>query len=240
MPALIARVEAHLRKEPADARGWIAIAPVYMRMQRFAEAAEAYRRVLNLGAGDHATYASFGEALMLAQDGLITANARSAFNKAKQLAPDNPKPRYFLALADFQDGRKSEALAAWKELLAGAPADAPWRGTVEAQIARATGQGSFATVPALSQETIASAEQMPGDERQQMIEGMVEQLSTRLQEEGGKIEEWLRLARSQSVLGRKAEAGKTLATARSNFADAPEAIKQIDEMSRALNLDSAQ
>ena len=240
MPALIARVEAHLRKEPADVRGWTAIAPVYMRLQRFAEAAEAYRQVVNLGAGDHAVYANFGEALMLSQDGLITADARVAFNKANQLAPDEPKPRYFLALADYQDGRKTEAVAAWQALLAEAPADAPWRGTVEAQIASAVGSEAVATVPALSKETIASAEQMSGDDRQQMIEGMVERLSTRLREEGGKIEEWLRLARSQSVLGRKADAGKTLATARTKFAEVPDAIKQIDEMSRALNLDSTQ
>ena len=146
MPALIARVEAHLRKDPSDVRGWTAIAPVYMRLQRFAEAAEAYRRVITLGAGDHAVYASFGEALMLSQDGLITADARAAFNKANQLAPDEPKPRYFLALADYQDGRKDEAVTAWKALLAEAPAGAPWRGTVEAQIARATGHEGVATV----------------------------------------------------------------------------------------------
>ncbi len=240
MPELLARVEAHLRTNPNDLRGWSVIGPVYMRMRRYADAADAFRRVLNIGPPDAAVYASYGEALMLSQEGLVTVDAREAFTKANQLSPEQPKPRYFLALAAFQEGRKDEAIAAWKALLAEAPADAPWRETVESQIARAEGRSTAATVPALSQDTVSAAQEMAPEERQKMIEGMVDRLAQRLSTEGGAIEEWLRLARAQAVLGRKKDAGSTLATARAKFADTPTALTRIDELGRTMQIDGSQ
>lgn len=240
MPELLARVEAHLRTNPNDLRGWSVIAPVYMRLQRYGDAADAFRRVLNLGPPDAAVYASYGEALMLSQEGLVTVDAREAFTEANRLSPEQPKPRYFLALAAFQEGRKAEAIAAWKALLAEGPADAPWRGTVESQIARAEGRSPSVTAPALSQDTVSAAREMAPDERQKMIEGMVDRLAQRLSTEGGGLDEWLRLARAQAVLGRKKDAGSTLATARAKFADTPTALAQIEELGRTMQLDGSQ
>ena len=240
MPELLARVEAHLRTNPNDLRGWSVIGPVYMRLQRYADAADAFRRVLSLGPPDAAVYASYGEALMLSQQGLVTVDALEAFTEANRLSPEQPKPRYFLALAAFQEGRKDEAIAAWRALLADAPTDAPWRGTVESQIARAEGRSPAATAPALSQDTVSAAQDMAPEERQKMIEGMVDRLAQRLSTEGGAIEEWLRLARAQAVLGRKQEAGSTLATAKAKFADTPTALARIEELGRSMQIDAGQ
>ena len=43
---LIAKVEAHLREAPDDGRGWDVLAPVYMRMGEFQQAADAYARAI--------------------------------------------------------------------------------------------------------------------------------------------------------------------------------------------------
>ncbi|MFQ5626899.1 MAG: c-type cytochrome biogenesis protein CcmI, partial [Methyloligellaceae bacterium] len=40
--SLVAKVEARLRQHPEEGRGWELLAPVYMRQQRFAEAADAF------------------------------------------------------------------------------------------------------------------------------------------------------------------------------------------------------
>lgn len=45
---LIARVEAHLAQNPGDGRGWDILAPVYLRMGRFEDAANAYRNAIRL------------------------------------------------------------------------------------------------------------------------------------------------------------------------------------------------
>ncbi len=49
MAGLIARVEAHLERNPDDGRGWDVIAPVYMRLSRFDDATRAYRNALEAG-----------------------------------------------------------------------------------------------------------------------------------------------------------------------------------------------
>ena len=50
--ALVARVEAHLAKSPGDVAGWQVLAPVYRRMERYDDAANAYARILSLGPAD--------------------------------------------------------------------------------------------------------------------------------------------------------------------------------------------
>jgi cytochrome c-type biogenesis protein CcmH len=39
---LVARVEAHLRQHPEDGRGWDVLAPVYLRMGDYTQAADAF------------------------------------------------------------------------------------------------------------------------------------------------------------------------------------------------------
>jgi len=41
---LVARVEERLRINPEDGAGWSVIGPVYMRLGRYQEAAEAFRK----------------------------------------------------------------------------------------------------------------------------------------------------------------------------------------------------
>ena len=45
---LIAAVETRLRQKPEDGDGWDVIAPVYLRQQRFREAADAFARAIRL------------------------------------------------------------------------------------------------------------------------------------------------------------------------------------------------
>ncbi|MDB5540986.1 MAG: ccmI, partial [Devosia sp.] len=44
----VARIEAQLKLTPDDLRGWTVVAPAYMQMGRFADAANALRRVIEL------------------------------------------------------------------------------------------------------------------------------------------------------------------------------------------------
>jgi cytochrome c-type biogenesis protein CcmH len=48
LEAAIAKIEAHLAATPDDARGWRLLAPVYMRMGRYDDAANAFRQLLRL------------------------------------------------------------------------------------------------------------------------------------------------------------------------------------------------
>ena len=132
--AMIAKVERHLAGAPDDVQGWIVLAPAYKRLQRWNDAAAAFANIMRLGNGTPEMMASYGEMLVLANEGLVTAEASRAFSEALKLDPKLPKARYFHAVALKQEGKREEARALFEQLLTESPADAPWRAAVETEL----------------------------------------------------------------------------------------------------------
>lgn len=79
---LVSQVEAHLEHNPDDARGYAVVAPVYMRLGRFADAVNARRRLLALSGESADRQADLGEALAAAANGVVTVEAKAAFGKS--------------------------------------------------------------------------------------------------------------------------------------------------------------
>ena len=138
---LVAQVEQHLEKNPTDGRGWNVLAPVLARLGRFDDAVRAYRNSITYNGESAERRADLGEAIAAAAGGVVTAEAKAEFERALALNADDAKANYFLGLAAEQDGRKADAAAIWRAMLAKAPADAPWRPLVQAALARVGGGG---------------------------------------------------------------------------------------------------
>ncbi|MEQ8592548.1 MAG: c-type cytochrome biogenesis protein CcmI [Parvibaculum sp.] len=133
--ALVVRIERRLKAQPDDLQGWELIAPTYLRLGRYDDAAGAWTRAMILDGATAERLAARGEARVLAAEGRVTAGARADFEKAVALDAVEPRAQYFLGLADYDDGRRDAALGRWKALLAEAPEDAAWTAAVEARIA---------------------------------------------------------------------------------------------------------
>lgn len=248
LPNLVSQVEEQLQKRPNDVRGWSVLGPAYMRLRRFSDAADAFRKAAALAPKNADLQTSLGEALTMSEAGLVTADAHAAFEAALGLNPTQAKARFYLGIAAYQDGRKKEAITRWKELLADAPANAPWRRTVLSHIQRAEGAGSAearkseentqARPPALDKETLANAEQMSEADQQEMIKGMVNRLAERLAEDGNDLEGWMRLMRARTVLGQKDQAMKALADARDSFKDDEASLRRLNTFAKQLGLET--
>ncbi len=135
------------------------------------DAAHAWQRIVDLLGATADREANLGEALVTVANGTVTPDAKAAFDRARGLAPDDPRARFYLALALSQSGDKAGAAAAWRALIADAPKDAPWLPTANAELAKLSGPDA--------NDVPASASMTPA-ERQQMIEGMVASLATKL------------------------------------------------------------
>ncbi len=226
----LTRVENHLQLNPSDGRGWEVLAPIYLRTGRFDDAARAYANVaIHLGPTMD-RLVDVGEARVLAASGVVTADARAAFDEARKLAPLNPKGLYYLAIAREQDGDKAGAVADLKSLLAAAPADAGWKPMVEERIAAIEG------VPQAPQGGEAIAALAPQD-RMAAIRGMVEGLSVRLAERGGTAEEWGRLVRARAVMGERKLADEALARARAALASDAAGLASVESVARESGLE---
>src|ERR1700739_2729289 len=74
---LVAQVEAHLDKNPADGRGWRVLAPGLAKLGRFAEAARAYRNTITYAGDSSSRRADLGEAIAMGSGGVVTSEARA-------------------------------------------------------------------------------------------------------------------------------------------------------------------
>ncbi|MGY3551813.1 cytochrome c-type biogenesis protein CcmH [Bradyrhizobium sp. USDA 4472] len=232
---LVEQVQQHLEKNPTDGRGWNVLAPVLERLGRFDEAVRAYRNSITYNGESAERRSDLGEAIAAAASGVVTAEAKTEFERAHALNADDPKANYFLGLAAEQDGRRDDAADIWRALLAKAPANAPWRPLVQTSLARVGGGG--VTMPALSDETIAASRDMNDGDRNAMIRGMVERLATRLKQNGDDVEGWLRLVRAYLVMGDRDKAMGASADARQAVAKDSERLRQLNEGLKTLGLD---
>jgi cytochrome c-type biogenesis protein CcmH len=235
---LIAQVEEHLSRRPEDGRGWEVIAPVYLRLGRFDDAVKARRNALRLNGATGEREAALGEALVFAANGVVTAEAKAAFERAIALDANRVEARYFLGLAAEQDGDYSQAAATWRALLEAAPPDAPWIDVLRGALARVNPGGATGS-PRIdpSDEQVTASRQLGPEQRKAMIEGMVERLSERLHRDGADVDGWLRLVRSYLVLGQPEKARAAVIDARRALAGDAIKLRRLDDLLRGLGLE---
>jgi cytochrome c-type biogenesis protein CcmH len=235
---LIARVEAHLETNPEDGRGWEVVSPVYMRLGRFDDAVKARRNVLRLLGANATREADLGESLIGAANGIVTADAKAAFERALVHDPGDFRSRYFLGLAAEQDGAHTQAGEIWRGLLSQAPEDAPWIGLVRQSLARVDPNAAAAKAPIRgpTAEDVAAAGQLSAEQRAEMVRGMVERLAERLTREGSDVEGWLRLVRAYMVLGDRDKAASAANDARRALANEPDKLRRVEELAQGLGL----
>lgn len=179
----IARIEAQLKVKPDDVRGWTVIAPAYMQMGRFADAANALRKVIELDGPTADRETDLGEALMMANNGNAAGEPLELFRSASNRDVTHVRSRFYLAGEATRAGDFEKAKAEWQGLLKLSKGGEAWVASAE--------EGLAAAEAGLGGDMPANAD----------IAAMVEGLSSRLLSSGGTIDEWTRLVRSRLVLG---------------------------------------
>jgi cytochrome c-type biogenesis protein CcmH len=221
----LARIEGHLAANPTDGRGWAVLGPVYLRQQRYDDAARAFANAVSNGQDNADMLAGMGEAQILAAGGVVTSAARESLGAAVKRDAQNARARFFLAIGMEQDGDAAGAIAALRALVKDAQPGASWEPAVSQRLARLEAAQSGQAIAAL-----------PAPDQMTAIRGMVEGLSQRLKDSGGTLEDWLRLVRSQSVLGDKVQAREALSLARQRLAQDAGALEKLDALAGELGL----
>ena len=156
-----------------------------MSASGFAEAANAYRRVIALSGPTADLQTSLAEALLLGAGDAGSPEAIALLQEAAASDKTHPLSRLYLGAELTRNGRYPEAITAWQEAIALAKGDEPWLAAAHQGLAVAQNDG---VDPNAQQQS-------------DMIGDMVGGLATRLAAEGGTIEEWTQLVRAYLVLG---------------------------------------
>ena len=247
----VAEVETYMESNPRNGRGWELLAPVYLRLGRFDDAVRARRNALEIFGPDAAHLGDLGEAMVMASGGLVTAEAKSLFERANAADPEDVMAQYYLGLSAKQDGRRDEAEKRWRALVSRAGEGAEWLPLVKDALARIDEKGPPAVVAAPasgaakvapkgpSAREVAAAAQLAPAERNGMIEGMVARLARKMAENGSDVEGWLRLIKAYSVLGERDKALAAAANARSALAGNSDNLRRIGELAKELGLEGS-
>ena len=207
----IAQLEDRLRDAPDDAEGQALLARSYASIGEYQKAIAAYGEANRLTEGrDRRLAGEYAEVMVLANNGQVSEPARRIFDLIQTDFPDDPQARYYLALATAQKGDTPKAITDLQALRADSPDGAPWLGAVDGLLTE-LGAAPPPSAPdprfaGPSAEAMAAAAQMSDEDRATMIQGMVDSLASRLQENPEDVEGWRRLGRAYNVLGRTDDA----------------------------------
>ncbi len=234
---LVDKLQSVADSRPDDLRGAQLLANSLRRLGRFSEAWRAYARIIEIN-GDAATvddYHAQVEVMIYAAAGFVSDDALAVSEAGVARFGETGTHYYVAGLHAAQRGAPDRARASWTQALAAEPAGSPVAEAAQAQLTALSAIESGATSPSSdtepgpSAEDMQAASQMSSEDRQAMIESMVEGLQERLRDEGGDVDEWARLIRALSVLGRAEDAKSAYDEAIGIFQGDPTALSFLTE-----------
>ena len=189
---LIRLLEKQAEAQPDSPTALMNLAQAFDEAGRPADAAPLWERAAALeGDGRADALAHAAQSLILAADGVVTAEAAALIADVLAIEPGHVPARFYAGLTELQGGQPVDALATWTALLADLPPDAEFRPMVESGVREAAAQ---ADVPSPLPD---AAQPVPDDVQ---IRAMVDGLAARLADNPDDLEGWKRLGRSRRVL----------------------------------------
>lgn len=230
----IAVLAERVRQDPNNLDQWYLLGRSYAFVERYADAANAYRRAVELSGDDPNILSTYAEAVVMANGNRVTQEAHLAFQQVNRDLPDEPRARYYLALHAAQQEDYQVAMDRWLALLQDSPPDAGWVPVVRRRIEDMAGFLDIdvaSVLPDAPEAAPAAAAAGGGDP--------ISRLEARLAAEPKDYEGWLALARARAGLGDTDGARAALDEVSRLYANAPFVQQQILKTAATLGLAEA-
>ena len=136
---LIEALAERLEESPDDIQGWRMLGRSSIATENYKQAADAYRRVLEIQEfPESESYSDLAESLLFLNNGNFSEEIISLFDNALRIYPDNPKALFYGGIIASSFNDQELAVARWQRLLNSSPPDdiknillskiAEWRG----------------------------------------------------------------------------------------------------------------
>lgn len=117
----VTRLEAHLKRQPRDARGWVLLGRAHAEANRFDAAAAAFVQAIAVSpdkvAKDPAVLCEYADVLAMQQGGRLSGKPLQLVNRALELNSRHPMALEMAGSAAYEEGRYEQAIRYWGELL---------------------------------------------------------------------------------------------------------------------------
>ena len=228
----IAQLRAIVPTRPDDLRGWELLSFHESELRNFPAAAAAQGQVVALKGAD-ATVEDRRlqlDYMVAATDGYVSPEAEALARDILSIDSAHIPSRYYLGALAYQTDRADIAFRLWRPLIDTGQDTyhiALARLQIENAAARAGVDYTLPEIVGPTAEDMANAEDMSAQDRTEMIQGMVAQLSDRLSTQGGSAAEWARLIGAYGVLEETDNAREIWVEAQSVFAADPTAMDAL-------------
>lgn len=229
LQSMVVQLEEKVQRQPNDKNGVALLGKAYVALGEYEKAVKMYRRLVALTNRGTEALAAYGEALALAGNGPIPKEAQTVFQEILVRDANDPRPYFYLGMADAQQGRLKAAIDTWMALVKRSPPDARWLPQLASLIGQASKELGVAPPPEIlalgqpklppfasggsssgasgpTQEQMQAAQNMTPEQRQAFIRSMVDKLAQQLKANPNDLQGWQRLARAYDVLGEKDKA----------------------------------
>jgi len=156
MSELTQQLRARLETSPDNPDGWAMLGQTYMRLERYDDAAWAFRKLAdNVSSDDGSRAVALGlaaQAQFFRSQGAMTEEVTSAIEEARALNPDEVNSLGLLGIHAFSQGNYREAIRYWERIQTAAP-DHPQLASIQGGIKEAytrLGEQVPAQAPAFS------------------------------------------------------------------------------------------
>lgn len=137
LEGMVAKLAAHVAKNPDDAQGWTLLARSYYVMRRYPEAVRAYERAAALVPGDADLLADYADALAVTQGRSLQGKPLELVRRALGIDPDHWKALALAGTAAFERKDYGGAIGYWERLKRVVPGDSEIGRSADASIAEA-------------------------------------------------------------------------------------------------------
>lgn len=135
--AMLAQLVEHLKQEPNDAKGWAILARGYAGLGRFAEANQAYAKLLALQPASAEALTDAADAMAMSQGQSLQGEPEKLLQRALALEPKNVKALILLGTAKYDRKDFAGAVVLWQQMRELLPPDSPLLEAADANIRQA-------------------------------------------------------------------------------------------------------
>jgi cytochrome c-type biogenesis protein CcmH len=215
---IIAILQERAREAPQDPAPHLFMGQVMAETGRESDAIRAFQAALRRDPRNVDAMAELGGLVLRGNDGVLNEQAQAIFAQAIAIQPDHPMVRYYLALAKWQSGERTGALADWRAAWLGLAPEDPRRTTLLARVVSElsrieVGPGAAGSAGGASegQGPFEAMAAMPEADRAAFIQQMVAQRSARQAAAPRDLGLRLSLLRVTAMTGDRAAAERLLA-----------------------------
>ncbi len=148
--AVVEQLATKMKEQPDNAEGWAMLARAYARLQRPADALQAYTRAMALQPDDAQLLADYADVMAFQNNRRLAGEPTKLIDRALKLEPNNPKALALAGSAAFDRKDFAAAVRHWEHLSRLSPPDSEFLTELQSGIDEARKLGGLPAAVALA------------------------------------------------------------------------------------------